>query len=72
METCNECGLPKPVCDAVSLYRQAFEASEAGNAVEAHRCAAEAADLLKKYRAQRPQLQPINLTDEERIRLSAF
>lgn len=72
MENCKDCGLPRTVCDAVSLYRRAVEASEAGNAIEAHRYADQAADLLKQYRAWRSRLKPIELTAEERIRLSGF
>ena len=72
MEACKECGLPKPVCDALRLYRLAFGASETGNAADAHRYADQAADLIKDYRAQCSRLKPIELTAEERIRLSAF
>jgi hypothetical protein len=72
MENCEECGLPKKVCAAVSMYRKALSAYEAGDLAEAHRCADDAALLIKEYKAQRSQLQPVELTDEERIRLSGF
>jgi hypothetical protein len=72
MEICDACGLPKIVCVALVAYRKAFSALEHGRLDEARQSADDAATYIKEYRTRRIPVQPIKLTDDERLRLSAF
>ena len=72
MENCRKCGLPKGVCTALIEYRKAFIAYEDGKVTEAYKCFKNAITLIEEYRTQHTPLQPIKLTDDERLRLSGF
>ena len=72
MEICAACGLPKIVCVALVTYRNASSALECGRLDEARQSADDAATYVKEYRARRIPVQPIELTDDERLRLSAL
>jgi len=72
MEICDECGLPKKACAALVEYRKALSAYADGRLTEAHERADVAATMIKEYRAQRAPMQLIELSDDERLRLSRF
>jgi hypothetical protein len=72
MEPCAECGLPKIVCAALTIYQKAFSAYEEGNLSEAHKSADEAEALIKQYKVERGSINRIELSDSERLRLSGY
>ena len=72
MEMCEECGLSKKICAALTMYRKAFSAYQAGDLSEAHTSADEATVLIQQYKAQRGSIKPIELSDSERLRLSGY
>ena len=72
MEICDECGLPKKACAALIEYRKALNAYEDGRLTEAHERADAANTLISEFRTQRAPMQSIELSDDERLRLSRF
>jgi hypothetical protein len=73
MKTCDECGLPQKVCEALTMYRNAFKSYEEGDLAAAHKSADGAALLIAGYRAE--QQRPIKLyqlSDSDRLRLSGL
>ena len=72
MEPCAGCGLPKIVCAALTTYEKAFNAFETGDVSEAYKRADEARALINQYRARYTPVRRIELSDNERLRLSGY
>jgi hypothetical protein len=72
MESCAQCGLPKMICAALTIYQKALRAYEKGDLHEAHYRADEATDLVQQYKRRHRSLKPIDLSDTDRLRLSGY
>lgn len=73
MNTCEDCGLPQKVCAALTMYANAFRSYENGDLAAAHKWADDAAAAIAEYKSQRgAPFKKLELSDEERLRLSGF